>query len=292
MMKKVLQFVLFVTLLSISSACSLVVDEEEIKEEEIKSDDLNNYTDLKEWFGLLCSEELGGRYSGSEGISKAVGYLSGIIGESDSLEIDTFPTDVCEMKNLIFHIKGLNDSLVVLGAHYDAYGYKNSTPYPGADDNLSGTAVLLSVIKSIQKNKIQPKYSVDICLFDGEEIGRYGSRHYISICHQGIKQYINVDTCGRLDCGIELLHSVNGSLLGLELEGYMAAIIKYVGEYKPIGYSTDCDPFGAKQIPFVFIHNEIGSPDYLHSVHDDTTHISFEKLSIISNGLDAYLRSI
>ena len=69
------------------------------------------------------------------------------------------------MKNLIYHIEGEIDSLVVLGAHYDAYGYITQTPLPGADDNLSGVYVLLKTIKAIQKNGLYPKYDIDFCFF-------------------------------------------------------------------------------------------------------------------------------
>lgn len=78
--------------------------------EEIITD---SYHEIKAWFDYMCSPELGGRYSGSKGIGKALEYISDIIGKSDSLEIDTFETDKCEMRNVIYHIKGTSDSLIV-----------------------------------------------------------------------------------------------------------------------------------------------------------------------------------
>lgn len=288
---------LFITLISLSiigfsNACSNVYTDDIVIDDIPIVDDNENFPDFKEWFDYLCSEELGGRYSGSDGIKKAVTYLSNIIRQSDSLEIDTFDTPRCEMKNIIFHIKGESDSLIVLGAHYDAHGYVNDTPYPGADDNLSGTAVMLSLIKGIQKKKIQPKYSIDICLFDGEEIGRFGSRRYLSVCRYGIKRYINVDTCGNKDCGIFVLYSNIHPFLKSEFEGLVKDIKMELSEYDPQGFTTDCEPFAINQIPFVCIDNEILLPDYLHRKNDDVSHISFRKLSIISKGLDTYLRNL
>lgn len=123
------------------------------------------YPEIGYWFNYLCSPELGGRYSGSEGIKKAKDYICDVIGRNDSLTCDVFQTPKCEMTNIIFHLDGVNDSVIVIGAHYDAFGYDNKTPLPGADDNLSGVAVLLKAIKTLQLNNIKPYYSIDFCFF-------------------------------------------------------------------------------------------------------------------------------
>ena len=160
-------FALFLfTVLGVLNSCS--------KDDEIIVDNSNvevvvlEPQDIKMWFEYLCSPDLGGRYSGSDGIIKAMNYICDVIGKSDSLEVEHFNINKCEMNNIIFHIKGTNDSLIVLGAHYDAYGYFSHTPLPGADDNMSGTSVLLKLIKYIQNNPFIPNYGIDICLFDGE----------------------------------------------------------------------------------------------------------------------------
>ena len=260
-------------------------------EPEVKDVEIEKYPEIKEWFDYLCSPSLGGRYSGSEGINKALDYIINIIGYSDSLEIDSFDTDKCKMNNIIFHIKGESDSLIVLGAHYDAFGYYDKTPLPGADDNLSGTSVLLSIISKIKDEKLLPKYSIDICLFDGEEIGLYGSRHYVAKCKNGIKVYINVDTCGNKDFGAGFYYDKSHPYLREEfsrLIAMMSDVKLKVAEYNPQGYTTDCYFFGQKNIPFVSLMND-NYNNYQHTTRDDVSHISFKKIDILASGIVLYL---
>lgn len=281
-------FLLFV-FVGLSSACQK--DDIEIVEPEVVIDEPE---DIKAWFEYLCSPELGGRYSGSVGINKAMNYIAGVIGRSDSLRIDNFRTVKCDMNNIIYHIDGSCDSLIVFGAHYDAFGYLNNTPLPGADDNMSGVAVLLKTIKYFQINKIQPHYSFDIVFFDGEEIGRYGSSHYLDKCDLAIKEYINVDTCGNKDLGIVVLFDGNSPQME-EKSNYLISLVSGINKYKvstynPKGYTTDCEPFQKNGIPFMFVSNDANN-NYNHSIKDDLSHISYSRLDNLAKGLDMYLRS-
>ena len=281
---KNISLILFFSLLSFSSC--------ETRDE--WENDHYLYPEMDMWFNYLCSPELGGRYSGSDGIKKAENYICDIIGRSDSLVCDVFPTPKCEMTNIIFHIEGKNDSLIVIGAHYDAFGYNSKFPLPGADDNLSGVAVLLKAIKTIQLNTIRPYYSIEFCFFDGEEIGRYGSNHYVSVCNRGVKLYINIDTCGRFDCGAGIYYDNTNPYLKDEFESFILNVkdVKMkLAEYNPIGYTTDCEPFEKNQIPFVSIMNDAPS-SYLHTYEDNISHISFEKLDNLAKGINLFLRTM
>lgn len=273
-------FILLISLLSFSS-CS--------NDDEWESDHYL-YPEMEMWFNYLCAPELGGRYSGSDGIKKAEKYICDIIGRGDSLVCDVFPTSKCEMTNIIFHIEGKNDSLIVIAAHYDAYGFASKTPLPGADDNLSGVVVLLKTIKSLQLDAMSPYYSLDFCFFDGEEIGRFGSKHYVDNCKHGIKTYINVDTCGNPDYGLALAYSSYSPFLLAEFADMQNTMNMQMIEYDPLGYTTDCEPFVNRKIPFVSLGNDV-FPYYLHSYNDNVTHISFSRLSTISESLISYLRT-
>jgi Zn-dependent M28 family amino/carboxypeptidase len=259
--------------------------------EEALNSDNYLYPEIGMWFDYLCSPALGGRYSGSEGIKKAENYICNIIGKSDSLTCITFQTPKCEMTNIIFHIEGESDSLIVIGAHYDAYGYINKTPLPGADDNLSGVAVLLKAIKAIQLDSNSPHYSLDFCFFDGEEIGRYGSKYYVNNCKRGIKHYINIDTCGNPYDGLTLAYSKYEPNLLREFKDMKDSLNMNIDEYDAIGYTTDCEPFETKRIPFVTIRNDIVVPYYVHSYNDNVSNISFSRLYKISESLVLYLKT-
>ena len=249
------------------------------------------YPEIEEWFNYLCSPELGGRYSGSEGIKKAKNYICNIIGESDSLTRISFPTDKCNMTNIIFHVDGDSDSLIVIGAHYDAYGYVNQTALPGADDNLSGVAVILQMIKTLQKNRLHPYYSLEFCFWDGEEIGRYGSQFYVSNLSKPIKYYINIDTCGNPYYGLGYGYSEYCLYLVDEFVDVQEKLSMKVEKYSPLNYTTDCEPFLNKKIPFISIGNDV-LPYYLHTQGDNISIISFGRIDTISNVLYEHLANI
>ena len=73
----------------------------------------------------------------------------------------------------------LQQETVVLGAHYDHFGKQGGILFPGADDNASGTAVLLEVARALT-GKVRTKRSIIFVAFAGEEQGLLGSKAYIS----------------------------------------------------------------------------------------------------------------
>lgn len=257
--------------------------------EDFVEEPIDQYLEERSWFEYLCSEKLGGRYSGSNGIAAAVDYICNIIGDSDSLYLDSFPTARCMMKNIIFHVDGEKDSVIVFGAHYDAYGYYDNTTLPGADDNLSGVVVLLKVIKAIQKEKIHPKYGIDICFFDGEEIGRHGSIQYLKECKQGVKYYFNIDTVGNPDIDLAFYYSKGCSFFVNDFLELIDKLNMSAEDYAPVKYSTDCETFKNKNIPFICIVCKT-LPNYIHTTKDDISHISFSRLDILAKGIEKYIR--
>jgi len=81
-------------------------------------------------------------------------------------------TTVIAGENIIVRL-GQGTKHIVVGAHYDAF--KDS---PGANDNGSGVAVLLALIRTMQN--IEWNYAVDFCFFDQEEANLMGSMYYVS----------------------------------------------------------------------------------------------------------------
>jgi hypothetical protein len=77
--------------------------------------------------------------------------------------------------NLVAHIPGADSSqAVILGAHIDS---PNS---PGAMDDGSGSAVLLEVARVLDAAQVQPAVDVYLVWFGSEELGLYGSYHFVS----------------------------------------------------------------------------------------------------------------
>ncbi|MDH3938987.1 MAG: M20/M25/M40 family metallo-hydrolase, partial [candidate division Zixibacteria bacterium] len=60
---------------------------------------------------------------------------------------------------------------IVIGAHRDAVPFS-----PGADDNASGTCAVLEIARVL--NNIDTRLTIKFVLFDAEEVGLCGSKHY------------------------------------------------------------------------------------------------------------------
>ena len=82
----------------------------------------------------------------------------------------------------------LKNENIVIGAHYDHlgfghYGSRDSSMegqiHHGADDNASGTAVLLQVAQQLARSNPKPSRTIVFAAFSGEEVGLLGSRHYV-----------------------------------------------------------------------------------------------------------------
>ena len=73
-----------------------------------------------------------------------------------------------------------NEEAVLLGAHRDHFGQQVGLLFGGADDNASGTAVMLEVARVLALAPAAPKRSVLFLSFSGEEQGLLGSKLYVS----------------------------------------------------------------------------------------------------------------
>ncbi len=94
----------------------------------------------------------------------------------------------------------LAQEAVVLGAHYDHLGRVQGTVHPGADDNASGTALVLGLARAFAAAGGAPRTLV-VTLFAGEELGLLGSRHYVAnpvVPLARTVAMLNFDMVGRL----------------------------------------------------------------------------------------------
>src|SRR2546428_10814601 len=89
---------------------------------------------------------------------------------------------------------------VVVGAHYDHLGSEDGVVHPGADDNASGTAVVVGLARAFASAGGAPRTLV-FSLFGGEELGLLGSGHYVRQPAVALAQSVamlNFDMVGRL----------------------------------------------------------------------------------------------
>ncbi|MCA9125393.1 MAG: M20/M25/M40 family metallo-hydrolase, partial [Planctomycetales bacterium] len=177
-------------------------------------------------------------------------------------------------RNLLGLIPGgdLQDEYVLIGAHYDHVGYgtpRNSNGpigliHNGADDNASGTAAVLEVIEAMANAQIQPRRSIIVALWDGEEKGLLGSEHWAeqpTIPLDQLKCVINMDMIGRLHSQ-QLEVSGTRSMAGLRR---LVAEANYPGDLTlrfpwKVEENSDHHSFFRRSIPFLMFHT---------GLHDD-----------------------
>lgn len=108
-------------------------------------------------------------------------------------------------RNVIAKIEGSDPSLeseyVITGGHLDHNGVTNGVVYNGADDNASGSAVVLEIARVLAAARVQPKRTLVFCLWTGEEQGLIGSQYYSDNPTDGVKMdktvaYFNMDMVG------------------------------------------------------------------------------------------------
>jgi hypothetical protein len=80
--------------------------------------------------------------------------------------------------NVVAEIKGtdpvLKDEIVMLGAHLDSWHSAM-----GATDNAAGSSVMMEVVRILKAIGVQPRRTIRIALWTGEEQGLLGSRGYV-----------------------------------------------------------------------------------------------------------------
>ncbi len=75
--------------------------------------------------------------------------------------------------------KTLKDEYVIVGAHMDHLGIDMAGDvFNGADDNASGTAVVMEAARVLAANKFKPKRTLVFALWAAEEEGLLGSEYY------------------------------------------------------------------------------------------------------------------
>jgi hypothetical protein len=174
-------------------------------------------------------------------------------------------------KNIIGCIPGKKKrKFIVFSAHYDHLGRMGSQAFfPGANDNASGVAMLLSLAKYYQEHP--SKYSIVFCFFSGEEAGLVGSRYFVNhpyIKTRRIKFVLNVDIMGGASKGITL---VNGTVHQKAFATFERINNEknYLEKIKKRGPTANSDHYFFSQlgVPAFFIYS-MGTVRNYHDVYD------------------------
>ncbi len=248
----------------------------------------------------LADDALEGRRAGTRGGRTAANYIRnhlarwGYQGAGD--EGDYYQLFLDGYRNILALLPGshprLKHEVVLLGAHYDHVGY--GTPrtslgpigyiHNGADDNASGTAVVLEVARALAQLPRPPRRSVLIVFWDAEELGLLGSEHWCrrpTLPLRRIKAAINCDMLGRLrPQGLQVLAWRSGGSLRRRVlwsNRHTGLPLRFSWELKR---NSDHYPLLQHQVPVVMFHTGLHS-DY-HRPSDDADKLNYSALERIA----------
>jgi len=162
----------------------------------------------------------------------------------------------------------------VVGAHYDHLGLGECSAldapdsigkvHNGADDNASGTALVLGLARALSALGGLPR-TVVFALFSGEELGLLGSRHHAA--HPAVPMartaaMLNFDMVGRLRDG-------KLTVGGVESGSTLRAVVKEAARATGVSPSLRDSPYGPSDhsqfygagTPVLFFHTG-AHPDY------------------------------
>ncbi len=189
-------------------------------------------------------------------------------------------------QNVIGYIDNNAPQTVIIGAHYDHLGYGedgNSTDrsgqkqiHNGADDNASGTALMIYLSRYIKSSSLKNSNYLFIA-FGAEELGLNGSKYFVenpTIDLSTIKYMINMDMVGRMK-------DQSFTIGGYGTSPYWGVLFndqKLTKDFKIHFDSTGVGPsdhasFYRKDIPVLFFFT--GSHTDYHKPSDDADKINY-----------------
>lgn len=201
-------------------------------------------SDLAHHIGVLAADSMMGRLTGAAELEMAAAYVAATL---DAVAVEPAGTDGFMARwtfvpsyprvwddslarrppNVVGVVRGsdpeLNDSYVVVTAHYDHVGtgepdLAGDSIFNGADDNASGTAVLLEVAEAMAALPLPPRRSVLFMAVSGEELGLLGSGAFVAdptVPLAGMVANINLDMVSRGEAGVSYAIGYPLSSLGL-----------------------------------------------------------------------------
>jgi len=184
-------------------------------------------------------------------------------------------------QNVLGYVEGYvqPDSFIVFTAHYDHLGRMGKEAFfPGANDNASGTAMVMDLARHYSKQENKPRLSIVFIAFSGEETGLNGSKYFCEhplFPLENIKFLINLDMIGT---GSEGITVVNASVFQEEFNTMVEINEKnqYLKEVKLRGESCNSDhcPFYTMGVPSVFIYTRGPKAGGYHTIYDTAEELS------------------
>ena len=203
-----------------------------------------------------------------------------------------------QTQNVLGLIRGSEkpDSVLVISAHYDHLGKLEEAIFSGANDNASGTSMLLSMAEHFSQPENSPSHSLLFLAFGAEETGLLGSQYYVTqdpkIPLSKMKFLLNLDLMGN---GVDGIMAVGGKDFPtffdqlLDLNESLKAVPRV--RARKNAPNSDHYFFLQNGVPGFFIYTE-GGPKHYHDVYDNETTIELSKYVEVRDLLIRFLEQI
>ncbi len=199
-------------------------------------------------------------------------------------------------ENVVGVVPGADPTLanqnIVIGAHYDHLGFghfgaRNPSAagaiHHGADDNASGTAVLLDLARRLSQLPAKPARTIIFVAFSAEELGLFGSRHFVERTESiaATKLMVNLDMVGRLrDNRLTVFGARSGDRLSDLITASAASLALEIRQSDEVGRS-DHMSFYNKKVPV--LHFSTGVHADYHRPSDTWEKLNIEGMARISD---------
>ena len=256
----------------------------------------------------LADDALEGRFAGSRGASCAGDFIAsmfaslglepagedGYFQELGLASVVNPHATAGSGRNVIALLPGseagLDQSTVVVGAHYDHLGHgefgstgETGEIHNGADDNASGVAAMLEAARLLADGP-RPKRSILFIAFTGEELGLLGSSHYTKNPTRPLSltlAMVNLDMVGRLGEEAMIVYGMGTAPEWTDLVNAANEDVDIPLLFEPDGYGpSDHTSFYSNEIPVLHFFTNVHR-DY-HRESDDWDKIDAEGVSRIA----------
>jgi len=201
-----------------------------------------------------------------------------------------------QTQNIVGLFKGYDeifkDEYIVVGAHLDHVGKQGSIYFPGANDNASGSSVILNIVKSFNDQKIKTKRSIIFVLFASEEIGLYGSKYFVEnlpVQKEKIICMLNFDCVGYGD-SIQVGGGKSSPILWDQIKSIDRLSNKMMVSNTWSGGGADAEYFFRTGIPTAYFVTT-NSYDHLHCISDKVETLNPKLFEALANlGMKALIK--
>lgn len=204
------------------------------------------------------------------------------------LHLDAEMLPMRDAHNIVAWLPGTDpkcDTYYTFIAHYDHLGCMGAeSVFPGANDNGSGSAMLVTLAKYFSKNR--PRHGIQFILVDAEEENLLGSFFYCEnprLDLGKIEYLIDLDMVG--DDGDHLATQITpGGEAGLERFRQLNAASKFPPfdiALEPMNDDSDHFSFAQKGVPGIYFETEGSILQYYHTPRDsyeNTRDANFDRL--------------